>query len=116
MPAHTFVSAELSSAFDLTFSESGSWDYAALPGPRRNLSAISVAFWLQSADAENQGTPLSYATDAEPNAFTLTDYSGSVRSEGWASVRVVRLPLNTSFVSVQFDCFALDAATRFVHT
>ena len=69
---------EMSSAFDLSFSQSGSWDYTAVTGLRRNLSAATVTFWMQSSDSENQGTPLSYATDRYFNALTLTDYSGYV--------------------------------------
>ncbi len=68
--------SELSSSYELSFSESGSWDYTTLTGLHRNITEITVSFWMQSSDNENQGTPLSYATDENFNAFTLTDYSG----------------------------------------
>ena len=73
---YTISVLELNSTFELTFSESGSWDYATMYGLRQNLSEITVTFWMQSSDGENQGTPFSYATKKQANAFTLTDYSG----------------------------------------
>lgn len=32
--------------------------------------------WMQSSDAFNYGTVLSYATESSDNMFTLTDYNG----------------------------------------
>ena len=39
---------------------------------------LSFCFWLSTDDGDNYGTPLSYATAAEDNELTLTDYSGFV--------------------------------------
>ena len=35
---------------------------------------LSFCFWLSTDDGDNYGTPLSYATTAEDNELTLTDY------------------------------------------
>jgi len=72
--------AELNSTFDLVFSSSGITNYASVDGAVRDgdLSALTVAMWIQSSDKQNQGTPLSYATSSAFNALTLTDYSGFV--------------------------------------
>jgi hypothetical protein len=70
----------LNSSFDLVFTSSGITNYAALDGGMRrdNLSELTAAMWVKTNDRENQGTPLSYATATQFNAFTLTDYSGFV--------------------------------------
>ena len=70
----------MNSTFDLVFATSGITNYAALDGTVRHgdLSALTVAMWIQSDDKQNQGTPLSYATSNMFNSLTLTDYSGFV--------------------------------------
>ncbi len=67
---------ELDSSFMLSFSTSGSWEYSSIDGLSRNLSQITVAFWMQTLDTENYGTPFSYATTDFPNAFSFVDYNG----------------------------------------
>jgi sushi, von Willebrand factor type A, EGF and pentraxin domain-containing protein 1 len=77
---HWCAVAELNSTFDLAFASSGITNYADLDGAvrRESLAALTAAMWIKTDDRENQGTPLSYATASQFNAFTLTDYSGFV--------------------------------------
>lgn len=81
-PSFTGVDCEtkLNSSFDFYFPTSGITDYASIEDPfgRRNLTAFTIAMWLRTDDRENQGTPVSYATDADSNAIVITDYSGFV--------------------------------------
>jgi len=53
-------------------------DYVLLESMYRNLSAVTVAFWMKTSDKKNYGTPLSYATNTFDNALTVMDYNGQV--------------------------------------
>ncbi|KAK2150293.1 hypothetical protein LSH36_413g01017 [Paralvinella palmiformis] len=82
-PAYSGVHCEekLNSTFDLYFAHnSGLTDYVALDGVLPSLSEVTIAFWMRANYTGNYGTPLSYATDAEANAMTITDYDGIVIS------------------------------------
>lgn len=81
----------------MEFSVSGVNDYVEIGGPANDLNEvcwglgrkitfslfifyyphqISVCVWIQTSDADNYGTVLSYATADSDNMFTLTDYNG----------------------------------------
>ncbi|KAM9329386.1 sushi, von Willebrand factor type A, EGF and pentraxin domain-containing protein 1 [Gastrophryne carolinensis] len=69
---------EQPSGFNLDFEVSGIYGYVMLDNILPTLSAITCAFWMQSSDVTNYGTPISYAIDSSDNAFLLTDYNGWV--------------------------------------
>ncbi|KAJ8676668.1 hypothetical protein QAD02_012455 [Eretmocerus hayati] len=69
---------KLSSNYIMRFARSDVNDYAMMSGPSKNLSELTVCFWLQSVDTSNYGTVVSYATPSQDNAFTLTDYNGFI--------------------------------------
>ena len=75
-----FPISELSSSFDLEFAAAGVTVYSSLSGELsdQNLYEVTLTFWMKTDDSANYGTPLSYARDAQDNAFTLMDYSGFV--------------------------------------
>ena len=70
----------LSWTFDLLFQSSGITSYASIDGSaiRSHLDAVTVALWLRTSDRQNQGTPLSYATDERDNELAITDCNGFV--------------------------------------
>ena len=70
----------MTSTFDMVFETPGITDFVALERMYVNLTEITVAFWMKTADKDNYGTPISYATDNNDNAFTITDYSGWVEN------------------------------------
>ena len=52
-------------------------DYIILPGVLPNLTEVSVAFWMNTDDKNNYGTPFSYASDDDnDNALVFADYDG----------------------------------------
>ena len=67
---------EMGSAFDMVFETPGITDFVVLERMSDNVTEITVAFWMKTADKDNYGTPISYATENNDNAFTITDYSG----------------------------------------
>ncbi|GIY75024.1 hypothetical protein CEXT_704901 [Caerostris extrusa] len=67
---------ELSSDFLLHFPSSGILDFVQLDYLPRELSEVTVCFWMLTIDKIHYGTPISYATDDADNLLTLTDYSG----------------------------------------
>ncbi|XP_071546933.1 sushi, von Willebrand factor type A, EGF and pentraxin domain-containing protein 1-like isoform X1 [Panulirus ornatus] len=69
---------EMPTDFVMEFPSSGILDYVSLEGFKQPLTAASLCFWMHSNDRENYGTPFSYATDDQDNAFTVTDYNGFV--------------------------------------
>ncbi|GBN09560.1 Sushi, von Willebrand factor type A, EGF and pentraxin domain-containing protein 1, partial [Araneus ventricosus] len=69
---------ELSSDFLLHFPSSGILDFVQLDYLPRELSEVTVCFWMLTTDKLHYGTPISYATDEADNLLTLTDYSGFV--------------------------------------
>ena len=40
------------------------------------MTAMTVAFWVNTTDKSNFGTPLSYATGNQDNELSITDYNG----------------------------------------
>ena len=70
--------AELNSTYDLEFPSSGITDYLVIEDPfgDRNLTAVTISMWMKTNDKNNQGTPVSYATDTYDNALVITDYTG----------------------------------------
>ena len=74
---HRFF-AELNSTYDLEFPSSGITDYLVIEDPfgDRNLTAVTISMWMKTNDKNNQGTPVSYATDTYDNALVITDYTG----------------------------------------
>ncbi|XP_064626004.1 sushi, von Willebrand factor type A, EGF and pentraxin domain-containing protein 1-like [Lineus longissimus] len=69
---------ELSSSFHLSFENSGTIDHVMAEGVA-DMTSVTIAFWMQTTDRSNYGTPFSYAADRErDNALTLMDYSGFV--------------------------------------
>lgn len=67
--------------YSLDFTSAGKLDYAAWEDGLRvnySLSQLTLCAWIKTVDETNYGTVFSYATDANPNTFTLTDYSGFV--------------------------------------
>ena len=75
-----FCRTVLSWSFDLLFQSSGITSYAAVDHTaiRSDLEAVTVAVWLRTSDRQNQGTPLSYATDQRDNELAITDCNGFV--------------------------------------
>ncbi|XP_013383226.1 sushi, von Willebrand factor type A, EGF and pentraxin domain-containing protein 1 [Lingula anatina] len=69
---------ELSTFFQLNFGMSGTLDHSIVHGPHKDLSEITVAFWMKTSDKDNYGTAISYSTLEENNTFAITDYSGFV--------------------------------------
>ncbi|XP_071951327.1 sushi, von Willebrand factor type A, EGF and pentraxin domain-containing protein 1-like [Antedon mediterranea] len=77
-----FCQAKLSSNFDLHFSSTNTTEYAIykdLP----DLYAFTLSFWMQSFDADNYGTPISYATTLSDgsiidNAITILNYNSFI--------------------------------------
>ncbi|XP_053558647.1 sushi, von Willebrand factor type A, EGF and pentraxin domain-containing protein 1 [Bombina bombina] len=70
---------EQSTGFNLDFEVSGIYGYALLDNVMPTLSAITCAFWMNSSDMFNYGTPVSYAVEnGSDNTFLLTDYNGWV--------------------------------------
>ncbi|GFR11206.1 sushi, von Willebrand factor type A, EGF and pentraxin domain-containing protein 1 [Trichonephila clavata] len=69
---------ELSSDFLLHFPSSGILDFVQLDFLPRELSEVTMCFWMLTSDKLHYGTPISYATDEADNLLTLTDYSGFV--------------------------------------
>lgn len=67
--------------YSLDFSSAGKLDYAAWDDGLRasgSIDQLTLCAWIRTLDQMNYGTVFSYATDIEPNALTLTDYSGFV--------------------------------------
>ena len=68
----------LSSDYDLSFQVREAKSYSRPKKPIPNLSAITIAFWIRTKDA-NPGTVISYATKVgdivQDNALTLQDYA-----------------------------------------
>lgn len=86
--------------FVMEFSKSGINDYVEINGPTYHLNEVSststfkriiaklififffldlqitLCSWIQTNDAFNYGTIISYATSTSDNMFTLTDYNG----------------------------------------
>lgn len=62
--------------FVMEFTRSGINDYVEMSGPSVDLTEISLCVWVQTNDAFNYGTIVSYATETSDNMFTLTDYNG----------------------------------------
>ncbi|XP_059167874.1 sushi, von Willebrand factor type A, EGF and pentraxin domain-containing protein 1-like [Physella acuta] len=65
---------ELDTNFQMDFATPTINDYAKFVIDKP-LTDVTVAFWMQTTDEFNQGTPFSYAVKGVPNALTLTDYS-----------------------------------------
>lgn len=64
--------------FVFEFERSSINNYVKLPGPEKDLNAISFCAWIQTKDQFNYGSIISYATKDQDNAFTFTDYNGFV--------------------------------------
>lgn len=60
----------------MTWSKGGVDSYLRLDCCQNNLSEVTVAFWVNTTDKANFGTPLSYATTENDNELSITDYNG----------------------------------------
>ncbi|XP_053395851.1 sushi, von Willebrand factor type A, EGF and pentraxin domain-containing protein 1-like [Mercenaria mercenaria] len=70
--------SEIDIYFQLDFpSTASTTDYARVDMDK-DLTSVTVCFWMKTDDRENQGTPFSYANADGDNIFTLTDYDGFV--------------------------------------
>lgn len=63
---------------------------------RKDLYHFTIAFWMRTSDLENDGTPISYATQRngvtlDDNALVLNDYSN------------FRLVINNETTTLGFD-------------
>ncbi|XP_061166124.1 sushi, von Willebrand factor type A, EGF and pentraxin domain-containing protein 1-like [Saccostrea echinata] len=69
---------ELEVEYLLDFPFAGTFNYTAAT-IERDLTSVSVSFWMKTSDTTNQGTPFSYASDSNmDNALTMTSYDGFV--------------------------------------
>lgn len=60
----------------LEFPYAGTFNYTATT-IERDLSAVTVSFWMKTNDTINQGTPFSYSSSSDmDNALTITSYDG----------------------------------------
>ncbi|XP_019641732.1 PREDICTED: sushi, von Willebrand factor type A, EGF and pentraxin domain-containing protein 1-like [Branchiostoma belcheri] len=75
----TLCETELSSEFDI-FLNGGDDSYASTDYNIPDMDAFTLAFWMQTTDRTNYGTPFSYATNGDnagsDNALTISDYTG----------------------------------------
>ncbi|XP_076997754.1 sushi, von Willebrand factor type A, EGF and pentraxin domain-containing protein 1 isoform X2 [Tamandua tetradactyla] len=101
---------EHSTGFNLDFEVSGIYNYVMLDGVLPSLSALTCAFWMNSSDVFNYGTPISYALEnGSDNTFLLTDYNGwvlyvngkeritdcpSVNDGGWHHITITWMSAN----------------------
>ena len=60
----------------------------------RSLPAVTVCFWMKTADAGKEGTPLSYAVSGRGNELSLLDY-GNLKV--WVSGRDRYTRISISF-------------------
>ena len=61
------------SRYALLFARKGTSDYVMTRG-MPSLKAVTVCLWMKTADAGNEGTPLSYAVSGGDNELLLLDY------------------------------------------
>ena len=73
LPARVIIIIIIISILDFKFPTSGVTDYVINRNMRR-LTAVTVCFWMRSADQTNEGTPFSYAVSAEDNELMLYNY------------------------------------------
>ncbi|KAJ7380290.1 hypothetical protein OS493_011006 [Desmophyllum pertusum] len=59
--------------YALLFARKGTSDYVITRG-MPSLTAVTVCFWMKTADRGNAGAPLTYAVSGTGNEFTLLDY------------------------------------------
>ncbi|KAJ7388426.1 Sushi, von Willebrand factor type A, EGF and pentraxin domain containing 1, partial [Desmophyllum pertusum] len=59
--------------YALFFPQNGTSDYVIKHG-MPSLTAVTVCFWVKTADTGNAGTLLSYAISGEDNELLLYDY------------------------------------------
>ncbi|CAH1269015.1 NOTCH2 [Branchiostoma lanceolatum] len=75
----TLCETELSSDFDLVL-DGGDDSYASTDYNIPDIDAFTLAFWMQTTEHTNYGTPFSYATNegnaGSDNALTISDYTG----------------------------------------
>ena len=58
--------------FDLSFSKPNTYHHIELRDGIRNMTQVTVAFYMKSNNIETTGTPFSYAVGDGPLADTLT--------------------------------------------
>ena len=94
---HPFLLHNLveSSDFDFSFQSRVSTSFSSVHG-RKDLHHFTIAFWMRTSDLENDGTPISYATQRngvtlDDNALVLNDYSN------------FRLVINNKTANLGFD-------------
>ena len=59
--------------YALLFPRKGTSDYV-MTRSMPSLKALTVCLWMKTADAGNEGTPLSYAVSGSDNELLLLDY------------------------------------------
>lgn len=71
----SFGNSEATPDFDLHFNSPNTYHHAKVPYGLRNLTEVTVAFYMKSNSSDTYGTPFSYAVGdgSMADAFTLTD-------------------------------------------
>ncbi|XP_078356032.1 uncharacterized protein LOC144640838, partial [Oculina patagonica] len=59
--------------YGLLFPRKGTNDYVITRG-MPSLTAVTMCFWMKTADKGNRGVPLSYATSKDHNELAIWDY------------------------------------------